>query len=1178
MVQDNVKPINNKSMKKINELDGDFKIPGCKKFIRIMKITGLLLMLSVVSVFAGKSYSQTKLLNFRADNTTVKDVLEKIEDQSEFYFMYSGKVIDANREVSVNITDQKIDVALEQLFAGTDVYYTIRDRIIVLTTPEILSKESLVALQQKTVSGTVTDESGEPLPGVTVIVTGTTQGTVTNVNGEFSLAIPEDAETLQFSFVGMHTQEVPIEGRTTFTVIMEADIVGIEEVVAIGYGVQKKKLITGATLQVKGENIEKLNSVSVLGALQSQTPGVYITQSSGQVGEGFRINIRGLGTTGETSPLYVIDGVAGGSLSSLNPSDIESIDVLKDAASAAIYGARAANGVILVTTKKGKAGKLQITYDGYFGVQNAITNDVTPLNAEQYMEIINKALLTQDISGGLLYNWEDELPASMLASIKNGSWNGTNWLKEGTNANAPITSHAVNLMGGNDQSRFSLGFSYLMQEGTIGYPATPHYDRYTARMNSDHSIWKKNGRDIIRFGENIVFSNYSKSGVSIGNMYSNNVRNLLKMSPLLPAYNDQGDYYIYKDMVEDGWNFEQELNNPLAHLDYTRKNRNSVTRRLQANSFLEIAPLKELKFKSSLGYNFYQNSYRYYVPTYVLSAKTTNITDDVTQSQSWSTNWTWENTLNYTKLFGEHSIDALVGQSMEKWGYGESVYIKNSNSLFPGSYDHAYIGNTQGLDNTNTDISGEPSTAGSLASIFGRINYNFLEKYLLSLVMRADGSSNFARGNRWGYFPSVSAGWVITNEPFMESVPDLMNFLKLRGSWGQNGNCNIDNFQYLATIAFNSSAYFYDDKNNPSTGAYPDILPNPDVTWETSEQLDLGFDARFFDSRLGMNFDWYIKTTKDWLVVAPTLLSYGTGAPFINGGDVENKGVELAFSWVDRIGSDFKYDINMNLAHNKNNVLRLANEEGIIHGPDQVIAENTTESFRVEVGYPMGYFWGYKTLGVFQNQAQIDQFLADGGVTKQSTPVPGDLIFQNTDENDVIDENDKTYIGNPHPDFTGSLSLNLSYKGLDFSMTAYGAFGQQIIKCYRSYSDTPNDNYTTDVYTKYWTGEGSTNRYPAFSFGKHQNFVDISDIYIEDGDYVKISNITIGYNFKNMWKNLPVSQLRIYATAQNMFTISNYSGMDPEIGFGGGVSWASGVDNGYYPSSRTYMVGMNLKF
>lgn len=1028
------------------------------------------------------------------------------------------------------------------------------------------------------ISGVVLSGANEPLTGVTVMQQGTSNGVTTDADGKYSLTVPENA-VLEASYMGFITEVMPVRaGVFVYNFTLKEDDRWLEEVVVMGYGIQKKKLITGATIQVKGENIEKLNTVNVLGALQSQSPGVYITQSSGQVGEGFNINIRGLGTTGSSTPLYVIDGVAGGSLSSLNPTDIESIDVLKDAASAAIYGARAANGVVLVTTKQGKAGQLRITYDGYYGVQNAITNGVTPLNAEQYMETINKALLTQDSSGSLLYDWDAELPASLLASIKNGSWKGTNWLEEGTQKNAPITSHALNVIGGTEQSRFSLGFSYLMQEGTIGYPATPHFDRYTARMNSDHSVWKKNGRDIIRFGENIVSSNYSKSGVSIGNMYSNNVRNLLKMTPLLPAYNDSGDYYIYKDMVEDGWEFDQAVNNPLAHLDYTRKNRNSITRRLQANAFLEIMPVKELKFKSSVGYDYYQNSYRYYVPTYILSSKTTNDTDDVTQGQSWSTNWTWENTLNYTKTFGDHSFDILAGQSLEKWGNGESISIKNSNSLFPGSYDHAYISNTQGLDTTNTDISGEPSDAGSLVSFFGRINYNYKEKYLASVVMRADGSSNFARGKRWGYFPSVSAGWIITNESFMESVTDVMNFFKLRGSWGQNGNCNIDNFQYLATIAFNTDAYYYEDKNTPATGAYPDILPNADVTWETSEQLDLGFDARFFDSRLGLNFDWYIKTTKDWLVVAPTLASYGTGAPYINGGDVQNKGVELALSWNDQVGKEFQYDINLNFAHNKNEVLRLANEEGIIHGPSSIIAENTTEAFRVQVGYPMGYFWGYKTLGVFQNQSEIDTFLANGGVTKQGSPKPGDLIFQDTDGNGVIDEKDKTFIGNPHPDFTGSFSLNLAYKGLDFSVTAYGAFGQQVMKSYRSFSDTPNDNYTTDVYTKYWTGEGSTNRYPAFSYGKHENFKDISDIYVENADYVKISNVTIGYNFKNAWKNLPASQLRIYVAAQNLFTISGYSGMDPEVGDGAGYSWTSGIDSGYYPSSRTFMVGINLKF
>jgi len=1109
-------------------------------------------------------------------DSRVIDVLQEIEQKTEFNFLFNQKYVDVDRRVDLDVRDKTIEDILTELFSGTSVNFMVRNRQIVLTTAR---PEDIVAQQQPVVlSGKVTDTSGLPLPGVSVTIKGTVTGTITNPDGIYSLSnVPPDA-TLVFSFVGMRTQEILAGGKTSLNVVMEEELIGVDEVVVVGYGIQKKKLVTGATLQVKGESIEKLNSSSVLGALQSQSPGVYITQSSGQVGEGYNINIRGLGTTGNSAPLYVIDGVAGGSLNSLNPSDIESIDILKDAASAAIYGARAANGVVLVTTKRGKAGKLKLNYDGYYGIQNPMTNGVTPLNAKQYMEIINKVSLTQDPSGSLQYKWEEELPAAMLTSINNGTWEGTNWLEEGTNKNAPITSHAINLTGGSDQSRFALGFSYLMQEGTIGYPATPHYDRYTVRLNTDHSLLKRQGRDIIKFGENLILSNYSKSGVSIGDMYSNNVRNLLKTTPLLPFRNKDGGYYLYNNMVADGWTFDQGTVNPLAQLDFTRKNRNSVTNRLQSNVFLEISPIKDLLFKSSLGYDFSQNSYRYYVPKYVLSSRSTNDTDDITQGQSWSSNWTWENTLNYTKKLGNHSLDLLLGQSVEKWGYGDGLSIKNSNSLFPGSYDHAYIDNSQGLDNTNTSISGAPSEAGRLASFFGRMNYNYQEKYMASVVMRADGSSNFARGKRWGYFPSVSAGWVITQESFMEGTSSVLNFLKLRGSWGQNGNCSIDNFQYLATFAFNTNAYFFNDKNNPTTGAYPDILPNKNVTWETSEQLDLGFDARLFASRLGVNFDWYVKKTKDWLVVAPTLASYGTGAPFINGGDVENRGAELAFTWDDKIGKEFTYSLDLNMGHNRNKVVSIANEEGIIHGPEAIIAENTTESFRVEVGYPMGYFWGYKTLGVFQNQAQIDKFLADGGVTKQGTPKPGDLIFQDTDGNKRIDKNDKTYIGNPHPDYTGSFSLNFAWKGFDLSLTAYGAFGQQVMKSYRSFSDVPNDNYTTDVYTKYWTGEGSTNRYPALAYGKNTNFVDISDIYVEDADYVKLSNVTLGYDIKKAWSKLPVSQLRVYVTAQNLLILSGYSGMDPEVGYGAGYSWASGLDNGYYPGSQTFLMGVNLKF
>ena len=573
------------------------------------------------------------------------------------------------------------------------------------------------------------------------------------------------------------------------------------------------------------------------------------------------------------------------------------------------------------------------------------------------------------------------------------------------------------------------------------------------------------------------------------------------------------------------------------------------------------------------------------MPVFELSAKNSNPNDDVRQNQSYSIRWSLENTINWKKSFGLHNIDALLGQSVEKWGYGNGVNVTNSNSLFPGSFDHAYISNANVVDPSFTSIGGSPESQGALASFFGRVNYNFNETYLLSLVLRADGSSNFKRGKRWGYFPSISAGWVISNESFMESTNSWLDFLKLRASWGQNGNCNISNFQYLATIDLNDP-YYFDNKDNPALGAFPNILPNEDVKWETSEQLDFGFDARFLNNRLGVVFDWYKKTTKDWLVVAPMLLSYGTGAPYINGGDIENKGYEVQLSWNDKIGKDFRYNISANFSHNKNEVTRLANSEGIIHGGSNAIAQNTAELYRLQVGYPIGYFWGYEMEGIIQNEQQLQDYLVrnckgDKANSLQGASLqPGDVMFKDFDEDGKVEtgDDDKTMIGDPNPDYTVGLNINISYKGFDLGINGYGSFGQQVAKSYRQFSDHPDDNYCTDVYTKYWTGEGSTNRYPRFSDGKTANMSEISRVWIEDADFFKISRISFGYDFKRLYSKLPVQKCRLYVSLSNFFTFTGYSGMDPEVGFGNGTSWASGIDCGYYPSSRAFQVGLNVNF
>ena len=1046
----------------------------------------------------------------------------------------------------------------------------------ILTILLTLAGSVTASAQPRALFGKVIDANGQPLIGAGVAVPGTTNGTVTDVDGNFNIRV-DVGTTLEISCLGYVTRRVSAADNMTITLQDDAEM--LEETVVIGYGVQRKKLVTGSTVSVSGDQLAATHAVDAFGALQSQAAGVTITQNSGQPGESFKVTIRGLGTVGDANPLYVVDGVPGGNIAALSPDDIESIDILKDAASSAIYGSRAANGVILVTTKKGKAGNIQVTFDGYMGWQNANTNGVTPLNAKQYMEIND---LAYDIQGVNKYDWASLIP-KQYAQIQAGTWNGTNWLEETLVHNAPTSNASVNIRGGSDVSRFALGFSQFSQTGTIGYPAAPQYDRTTVRMNSDYSLLRKNNRDIIKFGENVTFTYTNKKGLSIGGIYDNNIRNMLSMCPLMPIRDEDGNWYEYDDIVRDNWDFSSEMANPLAEVYYKRNNRYNKGFRLQSNFFLEISPIKGLTFRSSAGWLYNHSESRSYVPVYQLSTKTSNPEDDVRQDQSYSMQWSWDNTVNWVKSFGNHNIDALIGQSLERWGYGSSVGVGNSNSLFPGSFLHAYIENAKIVDPAYTSISGRPNSQGALASFFGRVNYNYNETYLFTAVLRADGSSNFARGHRWSYFPSVSAGWVMSNEPFMEFSKGWLSFFKLRGGWGQNGNCRVQDFAYITNIAFGSD-YYFDNKDNPGLGAYPENVANPVLAWETSEQVNVGFDARFFRSRLGVTFDWYNKTTKDWLLRVPGPETAGADPAYKNAGAVQNRGVELLLSWNDNVNRDFSYGINTTFSYNQNKVTVIGNNEGIIHGGSNAIAQNTAELYRAQVGFPIGYFWGYKMDGIIQNEAEKQAYLdkyfgGDASKSLQGSSIqPGDVMFVDLNGDGKIDESDKTMIGDPNPDVTVGLSINLGYKGFDFSLNGHGAFGQQVAKSYRQFSDHPDDNYCTDVYTKYWNGEGSTNHYPRFTHGKHVNMSELSRVWLEDADFFKITDITVGYDLKRVIKNLPVARLRLYVNASNMITFTGYSGMDPEVGFGNGTSWASGIDNGYYPSSRSWRVGVNVTF
>lgn len=1035
--------------------------------------------------------------------------------------------------------------------------------------------------QTLVVKGTITDASnGDPVPFATVVVEGTSVWATTQSDGTYEIDSPVNG-VLAVSILGYAETKVNVDGRKEVNIQLAPEFDALSESVVIGYGVQQKKLVTGSTVQVKGDDLTRLSTNSALGALQSQSPGVQITQNSGQPGQGFKVNIRGIGTIGDSSPLYVIDGVAGGDINALNPADIESIDVLKDAASAAIYGARAANGVVLVTTRSGKEGRAIVSYDGYVGAQY-IANMPDILDAKQYMEIQD---LARKNEGADPYDWAGLLPADLYKKIQSGEWKGTNWVKEMYNKGALTQNHSVNVVGGSADSKYSIGFSYTGQDGILGYnkiePMNAEYKRYTFRVNSDHVVIKRNGLDILKVGETLNYSYGTNNGIAEGDIYWNSLHNAIVANPLLPVYkyDEKGNIAGFYDTAArnaDGWTFDTAAKNPIGMDYFTSRGRNaSKSYSLQASAYAELQPIKNLRFKTQFGYRMSGSTYRSYTMVYDLDSKNFENMDEVSQSMSLGHRLTWENTASYHfDIKNDHVFDIVVGQSIEKWGMGEELEGGAFNSIFLNDFDRAYLSNTKPTALNQIEVGGEPWGKGALASFFGRVNYSMKDTYLFSATLRADGSSNFARGNRWGVFPSVSAGWILTNEKWMEDAGNWLDFLKLRASWGQNGNASISNFQYLTGIELDEDAsYYFANKGVASTGAVPGTLANPNVSWETSEQTNIGIDARFLNSALGLTIDGYIKNTKDWLVRAPIAGVYGFGAPYVNGGDVRNSGIEIAIDYGKYTG-EFNYGVKLNGSFNKNVVTRIANAEGIIHGEDDVLSEGTGEMYRVQEGYPIGYFYGLKTEGVFQNQAQID-----ATKVKLEDSKPGDLIFVDANGDGKIDvDTDRTMIGNPHPDFTAGLNIWLSYKGFDFNLTGYGAFGQEIAKSYRSFADSPRENYTTDIY-EFWTGEGTSNRYPRLTTAVgDRNRNNISDIYIEDGSYFKISNVTVGYDFSRLFKKSFLSKARLYFTAQNLFTITGYSGMDPEIGYGFDEDWVSGIDLGYYPSARTFLVGVNISF
>ncbi|MBN2524612.1 MAG: TonB-dependent receptor [Bacteroidales bacterium] len=1015
---------------------------------------------------------------------------------------------------------------------------------------KLLATSDVLQEEEKVITGIVTDAStDEPLPGVSILIKGTSSGSITDSEGRYTVDA-KSSDVLVFSYVGFLDEEIPVGSQTEINIGLTLDIIGLDEIVVIGYGVQKKKLVTGATTHVKEEDISQSKLSRIESSLQGLTPGMVIVKESGQPGSDYNITIRGLGSVNGTEPLVLIDGVPG-KLNTLNPNDVESVDILKDAASAAIYGSRAADGVILVTTKKGHEGKAVVNYDFYYGISNPI-KQVPMLNAEEYMTIMNEANASVDRD-----------PFFSEEEIANAG-EGTNWQDEATNRNAPSQSHYLGITGGNEKSNYSISLSYNNEEGIFDYEGKSYFERFGIRINSQHKLKK-----YLTVGQNLTYSHRNTHGLGVTNIYNNFMRGLLEASPLISVFDED---------VYDGFGkseFQLEQSNPIASMHYNYNDEKRYDD-IIGNIYTEVE-VKGLKLRSDIGATLKYEQYTNALDTFTLTPFTYRVIPEYTQKMNREIGYNWDNTVSYERDFGAHNVLAMVGiNAQDNWFYWiegkKEGYLTN---------DAEVLSNVASLDTLYA--TGDYGKNDSRFSVFGRLSYNYKEKYLLTASLRRDGSSRFGKNNRYGWFPAVSAGWTISEESFMETI-SFLNYMKIRGSWGGNGKEPTSRYQYLATVSADNRYYPF---GTSEVGVSPDILANPSLKWEESQQINVGFDSRFLTS-IRFTFDWYKKTSKDWIVQTEVpgvvgLAGISNEDPFINAGNVINTGVEFELGYSNTFG-DLMVDISANFAYNKNKVTDVPGE--YIPGESSVLYNGSDVFYGIREGYPIGYFFGYQTNGIFQTQEEIDNYVGSNGDILQPDAEPGDVIWVNTNGDSLINDEDKVMLGDPNPNYIYGLNINLSYKGFDFGMYIMGQGGNEIVQCYRI-EERFFPNYKTTILDR-WTGPGTSDRIPRVTRGTEANWNwrKFSDLYIYDADFLRIKSISIGYDFMKLFKNAPLQQCRLYVAANNLWTLTKYDGLDPEVGYGSFYdedgklqdAYASGIDIGFYPSPRTYLIGLNVTF
>lgn len=1094
-----------------------------------MRISTFLLMVCVFCSYAGNAHSQNAKVSIRMNNVKLDKILNEIENQTDYLFIYNNQV-DINKITSVKVKNEAVAQVLDRILSGTGINYELEGTHIILTTEAI--KDLHAQQQAKTVTGTVTDVSGEPTIGANIRIKGTTTGTITDIDGNFSIKA-EPQSVIEVSYIGYLTQETVINNQKSIRFLLKEDTKTLDEVVVIGYGVQKKADLTGSVANINTEKLNTQSNANIGQALQGKIAGVDIVSQGGAPGSGTRIMVRGIGTLNNASPLYIVDGMYMNSIDHINPNDIASIDVLKDASSAAIYGSRAANGVIIVTTKEGSntEGKPIIDLSVNLGISTA-SKFLDMLDAKGWAEVTTIA--RQAIGKPALDMATD------LANKPDNDWQDIMFRP------ALMQNYNLSVKGGGKYSTYYTGLGYFNQDGIV---KGTNYQRYNIQSKNDYK------RGIFSAGTNLIIS-FSHDKPLHQELRGGMIGTILQSVPTLEKYDDtrEGGYGgTYGDVVN--------IPHPLAIIDDNIMDRYNENVKIFANLYAQIELFKGLKYKLNLTPDFSFERYKNYLNKYDFGLATNSITQ-LTERQRRRRNILVENLLTFDRTFGEHKISALAGYTYQ-----------DSRFRHIQAYGEGLPQGLEEIDAATTNRSNEGNSWRSvLTSILGRVFYSYQNKYLFTATIRRDGSSKFGKNNRYGYFPSFSLGWNVAEEKFMENV-HWLDQLKLRGGYGVLGNQEIDNYQYSSTIT--TGINYPDGNGGLLQGAFPKNFANPDIKWEETAMTNVGIDFMAFNNRLSLTADYYVKNTKDILLTVPIPISSGgANDPIRNAGKIRNNGFEFNLGWMDQPNPDISYGINLIGSFNKNKVIAMGSESGSIKGGST--NQNITTS-ETKAGYPIGGYWLISTAGYFNSQEEVDAYAKDGKKI-QPAAEPGDIKFVDANNDGVINDDDRVFQGSPFPDFTFALNGNMRYKNFDLSIGLQGVLGNKIYNATRQTLEdvTKGSNFLASC-LDYWTPENKNASHPRLTWDDpNRNTRAESDRYLENGSYLRLRSVQLGYTFPQTWFKGAIQHARVYINAENLFTITSYSGYSPDVNADNANY--RGFDNFIYPTNRTFMLGLNVTF